>query len=151
MWAEISRLTADDRMTILLTAHYLDEADQLASDLAIVDRGRIVATGSPESLKSELRGDTVQVELADEPADGRAQEAVERVSGVTAVSLKGRSLRASADDGASSAPAVLAALDAAGHRVASVTMARPSLDDVYLRHAGRAFHEADAGGEGVAA
>ena len=51
-------------MTILLTTHYLEEADRLASQLAIVDRGRIVARGTPDALKSELRGDTIQVELA---------------------------------------------------------------------------------------
>ena len=60
-------------MTILLTTHYLEEADRLASRLAIVDRGRIVARGTPDALKSELRGDTIQVELAD--GDGPAARA----------------------------------------------------------------------------
>ena len=65
MWAEIERLAREERMTILLTTHYLEEADRLASQIAIVDRGRIVAHGTPDELKSELEGDAVHVELAD--------------------------------------------------------------------------------------
>src|SRR4029453_14733335 len=68
MWAEIARMASVDRMTVLLTTHYLDEADHLSDRLAIVDHGRIVAEGTPDELKSELRGDSVVVELAD-PAD----------------------------------------------------------------------------------
>ena len=72
LWAEIERLAREERMTILLTTHYLEEADRLASQLAIVDRGRIVARGTPDELKAELQGDTVQVELT-EP-DGAAAD-----------------------------------------------------------------------------
>ena len=79
MWAEIERLAREEGMTILLTTHYLEEADRLASQLAIVDRGRIVARGTPDALKSELRGDTIHVELAD--GDGAAAAAaLERVA-----------------------------------------------------------------------
>jgi len=65
------------------------------------------------------------------------------VTGVDQLKLEGRALRARARDGAAAIPAVLAALDAHGVKAASVTLARPSLDDVYLRHAGRAFNQAD--------
>jgi ABC-2 type transport system ATP-binding protein len=64
LWREIERLAGEEEMTILLTTHYLEEADRLASRLAVVDGGRIVAEGTPEQLKSELRGDTVQIEPA---------------------------------------------------------------------------------------
>jgi ABC-2 type transport system ATP-binding protein len=137
MWEEISRLAREERMTILLTTHYLEEADRLASRLAIVDRGRIVARGTPDELKSELEGDTIHVELV-EP-DGLAQEALARVEGLGEIALDGRVLRARTRDGGAAVPAVLAALEAQGLRAASVTVARPSLDDVYLRYAGRAF------------
>ncbi|HEY7075559.1 MAG TPA: ATP-binding cassette domain-containing protein [Solirubrobacteraceae bacterium] len=138
MWREIERLAREERMTILLTTHYLEEADRLAARLAIVDRGRVVVEGTPAQLKSELRGDTIQVELADAHA-GDARGALERVAAIRDVTLDGRTLRARAGDGGAAIPAVLAALDAHGVRAASVTLARPSLDDVYLRHAGRAF------------
>jgi ABC-2 type transport system ATP-binding protein len=136
LWAEIERLAREERMTILLTTHYLEEADRLASQLAIVDRGRIVARGTPDELKAELEGDTVQVELT-EPS-GAARAALERL-GLSDVLLEGRTLHARAANGAAAIPAVLAALEASGVRAASVTLARPSLDDVYLRHAGRSY------------
>ena len=138
MWAEIERLANEERMTILLTTHYLEEADRLASQLAIVDRGRIVARGTPDELKAELEGDAVQVELAGDDG-GTAQLALERVHGLGDVLIDGRTLHARAANGAAAIPAVLAALEAVGVRAASVTLARPSLDDVYLRHAGRAY------------
>jgi ABC-2 type transport system ATP-binding protein len=150
IWHEIERMARDERITILLTTHYLEEADRLASRLAIVDRGRIVAEGSPDTLKSELEGDRIAVEL-DDVDDAAARLALARVDGVGDAALEGRTLHARARDGAAAIPAVLAALDAHGIKVASVTLARPSLDDVYLRFAGRSFHRADAEHDAVAA
>ena len=142
MWREIERLTREQGLTILLTTHYLDEADRLASELAIVDRGRVVAGGSPEQLKAELRGDAVNVELAF-AANGAVQQALSPVPGIRELVVEGTSLRARADEGARAVPLVLGALEAGGIDVASVTVARPSLDDVYLRHTGRSFEEAE--------
>jgi ABC-2 type transport system ATP-binding protein len=134
LWREIERL-AREGLTIVLTTHYLEEADQLASEVAIVDRGRLVAGGSPERLKAELRGDSIHVELAT-AVNGAA---LEPLPGVRDLVVEGSVLRARADEGARAVPAVLGALEAAGMEVASVTVARPSLDDVYLRHTGRSF------------
>ncbi len=145
LWNEIARLSGEEGLTILLTTHYLEEADQLASDLAIVDRGRVVARGSPERLKSELRGDAVRIELDGAEANGRATGALERVEGVREIVLDGRVLHARVPNGATAVPHVLAALESVGVPVAAVTVARPSLDDVYLRYAGRSF--AAAGSE----
>jgi ABC-2 type transport system ATP-binding protein len=142
MWAEIARLSARDRMTVLLTTHYLDEADQLADRLAIIDRGRVVAEGTPEQLKSELRGDTVTVDVTTAGSAHAAVTTIGRLPGLRDVAADGATLRARADHGASAVPSVLAALDEAGADVLSVTVARPSLDDVYLRYAGRTFEEA---------
>jgi ABC-2 type transport system ATP-binding protein len=150
LWREIARLATEELMTILLTTHYLDEADRLASQLAIVDRGRVVAEGAPDELKRALEGDTITITLADAEAGG-AREALGRVGGVDAIELDGATLRARARDGGAAIPAVLAALEAHGVRAASVTLARPSLDDVYLRHAGRAFGRAGSEYEEVAA
>jgi ABC-2 type transport system ATP-binding protein len=147
MWQEIERLGREEGITVLLTTHYLEEADRLAADLAIVDRGRVVASGSPDALKRELRGDAVQVELESEMNGARA--GLDRVAGLREVTIDGRTLRARADDGARAVPAVLATLESHGVGVASVTVARPSLDDVYLRYAGRSFGEADQDSEEV--
>ncbi|HEX3317110.1 MAG TPA: ATP-binding cassette domain-containing protein [Solirubrobacteraceae bacterium] len=142
MWREIDRLSGDQGITVLLTTHYLEEADRLAQQLAIVDRGKVVARGTPEELKGDLRGDAVVVEL-DRVYNGEVGRALEPVDGLREVSVEGTALRARSDDGARAVPHVLQALEAGGVRVASVTVARPSLDDVYLRHAGRTFDAAE--------
>ncbi|NLE23339.1 MAG: ATP-binding cassette domain-containing protein [Actinobacteria bacterium] len=143
MWNEIARLAGDEGLTILMTTHYLEEADGLARRLAIVDRGRVVAEGTPDELKGELRGDAIHVELEEHQMDGEVRRALERVPDLYDISVEARALHARADSGARAVPLVLASLEAEGVKVASVTVSRPSLDDVYLRHAGRAFNEAD--------
>jgi ABC-2 type transport system ATP-binding protein len=148
MWQEIERLKSEEELTILLTTHYMEEADRLASSLAIVDRGRVVAEGSPAELKAGLHGDAVHLELEGANVNGNVQAALDGVSGLREVLVEGRSLHARVDDGARAVPAVLAALDAHSVPVASVTVARPSLDDVYLRYAGRSFAEAEKKEEG---
>jgi ABC-2 type transport system ATP-binding protein len=144
MWKEIARLAGDEGLTILMTTHYMDEADGLAQRLAIVDRGLVVAEGSPDELKGELRGDSIAVELEEQELDGEVRRALDKVAEyLYDVAVDGRALHARTDSGARAVPAVLAALEAEGVKVASVTVSRPSLDDVYLRYAGRAFSEAD--------
>jgi ABC-2 type transport system ATP-binding protein len=146
MWQEIARLAGGEGMTVLLTTHYLEEADRLASRLAIVDRGRVVTSGTPDELKGELRGDAVQVELpADADAD-RVRRVLEALPAVRDVVIAGRDVSARSDDGAAAVPVVLAELQRAGVNAASVAVARPSLDDVYLRHTGRRYSESESPG-----
>ena len=146
MWEEISRLSGEEGLTILLTTHYLEEADRLAQRLVIIDRGQVVVEGNPEQLKGELRGDAIHVELADAQDGSKVPALLNRLEGVREIVVDGRSFHARVDSGATAVPAMLIALDTEGVRVTSVTVARPSLDDVYLRYAGRAFSEADQGG-----
>jgi ABC-2 type transport system ATP-binding protein len=141
MWREIERLAGQEEMTILLTTHYLDEADRLADQLAIADRGRIVAQGTPDALKSELRGDAIQVELADVSCDGHVEQVLRGLPGLREIVAEDRLIRARAERGASAIPSVLGALERDGLAVSSVTLARPSLDDVYLRYAGHLYEE----------
>jgi ABC-2 type transport system ATP-binding protein len=149
MWRYIEKLAVEEQMTIWLTTHYMDEADNLTAQLAIVDRGKIVAQGSPDELKRQLSGDALLVELAE--ANDAARDVLARIDGLTEIELDGRLLRSRALDGAAALPAVLAALEVQQIRVASVKVARPSLDDVYLRFAGRAFDQAENESSGVAA
>jgi ABC-2 type transport system ATP-binding protein len=142
MWEEISTLSNEHGKTVLLTTHYLEEADQLAAMIAIVDRGKVVAEGTPDELKRELRGDAIHVELATD-VNGKVSAALEPLTEIREVQLDGRALRARADDGGRAIPTVLQALESRGIGVASVTVARPSLDDVYLRHTGRTFAAAE--------
>ena len=147
MWDEIGRLAGEEGLTILLTTHYLEEADRLAERIAIVDRGRVVVEGTPDSLKGELRGDAVHLELREVLGEaGRTllKGALGGLSGMHEVLVDGRRVSVRADDGAAAVPALLGALERAGVGIAAATVARPSLDDVYLRYAGRRYSEADA-------
>jgi ABC-2 type transport system ATP-binding protein len=143
MWQEIARLAGGEGMTVLLTTHYLEEADRLASQLAIVDRGRVVATGSPDGLKGQLRGDVVQVELPARADAGLVRSVLTGLPEVRDVIIAGRDVSARSDDGAAAVPVVLGALQRAGINASSVAVARPSLNDVYLRHTGRRYSEAE--------
>jgi ABC-2 type transport system ATP-binding protein len=144
MWAEIARLSAAEGLTVLLTTHYLEEADRLAGALAIIDRGRVVASGTPDELKGALRGDVVQALLPDGADAARVRSALEAVPEVREVIVAGREVSARSDNGAAAVPVVLAALQRAGAAAVSVTVARPSLDEVYLRNTGRRYAEAAA-------
>lgn len=145
LWEDIGRLARDEGLTILLTTHYLEEADRLADHVAIIDRGRLVAEGTPHELKSQLRGDAIHLELREAGAGERARAVLERLGGLRDMVVDGPWLRARADDAPRMVPAVLQALEAAGVAVASVTVARPSLDDVYLQHTGRLLRQPGEG------
>jgi ABC-2 type transport system ATP-binding protein len=145
MWEEIARLAKEEGLTILLTTHYLEEADSLCDRVAIVDKGAVVVEGTPEQLKAELSGDAILIELAAAEMNGRVLHALDGLGGLREVALDGRRLRARAERGATAVPQVLTALESAGVGVAAVTVSRPSLDDVYLRYAGRSFGDADKG------
>ena len=148
MWVEVERLAAEEGLTILLTTHYLEEADRLAERVAIVSRGKIVAEGPPDELKAGLRGESVTVEL--EEVDGRGEEAaavVRSIDGTSEVKVEGRHVRSRVPNGAQAIPAILSALDDRGFPVAAVTTARPSLDDVYLHYTGREFALEDEEGK----
>ncbi|HEY6315014.1 MAG TPA: ATP-binding cassette domain-containing protein [Streptosporangiaceae bacterium] len=143
MWQEIARLAGGEGMTVLLTTHYLEEADRLASQLAIVDRGRVVATGTPDGLKGQLRGDAVQVELPPDADPSLVRAVLGSLPEVRDVVIAGRNVSARSDDGAAAVPVVLGALQRAGINAVSVAVARPSLDDAYLRHTGRRYSESE--------
>jgi len=145
MWDELERLAEGESLTILLTTHYMEEADELADRLAIVSRGRVVVEGTPEELKQSLRGEAVEVELG----DGRAAEAeavVAALDGVLEATVDGRRLRSRVASGARAIPSILSALEAKGIGVEAVTTHRPSLDDVYLHYTGREFAAEDEQG-----
>jgi ABC-2 type transport system ATP-binding protein len=146
MWAEIRRLAGEDSLTVLLTTHYLEEADRLADGLSIVDRGRVVAAGTPDELKATLAGDTLTVDLVEPDADlVRGVAAAVPGLGEVLVHVEGPAGRlvARTPDGPLLVGPTIAALQAAGVRHGAVAVSRPTLDDVYLRHAGRSWTSAE--------
>ncbi len=102
-----------------------------------------MAEGTPEELKRELRGDAIHVDL-EADYNGVVSRALVGVPAIRDIAIGGRSLRARADDGGRAVPTVLAALESHGVALSSVRVARPSLDDVYLKYTGRTFDAAEA-------
>ena len=147
MWAEIRRLSAESAITVILTTHYLEEADRLADDVMIIDHGTKVVSGSPDELKASLNGDTLRVSLVEPDVDAvrRAASSVRGLRDVV-VETQGTNgqLVARTEDASSAVAPAIAALEAAGIVFGAVSASRPSLDDVYLHYAGRSFDTADA-------
>jgi ABC-2 type transport system ATP-binding protein len=144
MWEEVQRLAEAESLTILLTTHYLEEADHLADRLAIVSQGKVVVQGTPKELKEGLHGDAVHVELS----NGAVEQARSVLAGVGARPeqvVDGRTVVARVDDGGRALPGIISALDGAGIAIESVAVSRPSLDDVYLHFTGRDFESEDRG------
>ncbi|MFN2628066.1 MAG: ATP-binding cassette domain-containing protein [Gaiellaceae bacterium] len=146
MWVEVQRLAEQESLTILLTTHYLEEADQLADRLAIVSRGQIIVEGTAEELKRGLQGESVTVELQDGKVEAAA-DVIAAFDDSAETTIDGRHVRTRVPNGAQAIPGILSSLDARGIGVASVTTARPSLDDVYLHYTGRAFGADDQEGK----
>lgn len=143
LWNVIRDLRDQHGATIMLTTHYLDEADQLADRLAILDRGKVVAEGTPSDLKDAMRGDGVHVELTSPEMAAMAIKVLNGDAGISDPLVDGRSVHVRAEHGAVAVPRVLGALSAAGIEVSAVTVNRPSLDDVFLRHTGHKFTESE--------
>ncbi|MFE4062330.1 DUF4162 domain-containing protein, partial [Streptomyces sp. NPDC059096] len=143
-WVSLGGIAGAGGLPIGHTTHYRVAAARLAERIAIVDRGRVVVEGTPDRLKGELRGDAVHLELRDAGDRVALIAALTALPGVHDTAVEGRRVSVRADDGAAAVPVLLAALERAGAAVAAATVARPSLDDVYLRYAGRRFAEAEA-------
>jgi ABC-2 type transport system ATP-binding protein len=141
MWDEVKRLR-DDGTTVFLTTHYLDEADVLCDRLAIIDHGSIVAEGTPDELKRRIAGDVVSIGIDGDPEVARALLADRDF--VRDVSIHGDLLRLYVDRGETATPAILRLLDDAGVPPTSLTLTRPSLDDVFLQQTGRSLRETAA-------
>jgi ABC-2 type transport system ATP-binding protein len=144
MWTEVSRLAKAESLTILLTTHYLEEADQLADRLSIVSQGKVVVEGTPAELKGGLRGDAVHVELENGAVD-EAKRVIASVGARPEQVVEGKIIVSRVTNGARELPGILSALESAGISVASASLSRPTLDDVYLHYTGREFGMEDTG------
>jgi ABC-2 type transport system ATP-binding protein len=141
MWDEI-RALREQGTTIFLTTHYLEEADALADRLAIIDHGLIVAEGTADELKRQVAGDVVTLGVEGDPDHVLAT--VRGQSFVREASTEDGLIRLYVDQGDSAVPQLIRVLDDAGLRARTLTLARPSLDDVFLRQTGRSLREEPA-------
>jgi ABC-2 type transport system ATP-binding protein len=144
LWEEVRKLR-DNGTTVFLTTHYLEEADALCDRLAIIDNGKIVAEGTPDTLKRQVAGDVVTVGLdTHNGALKHAQELLNTQDFVREVQAEKDHLRLYVERGEQALPSILRVLDGAGLGLQTIALARPSLDDVFLRQTGRSLREAEA-------
>ncbi|WP_405085382.1 ATP-binding cassette domain-containing protein [Microbispora sp. NBC_01389] len=142
LWDEVRKLR-EQGTSVLLTTHYLDEADALCDRLVIVDHGKIVARGTPEELKKEVAGDVVTLRLGDRPEDtDAAQELLAAQPYVKEVRAEPGTVRAYLDDGEHGLMHMLRTLEEKGLGIRSVSLERATLDDVFLKHTGRSLRDA---------
>jgi len=135
IWNEVRRINAAGA-TIFLTTQYMEEADQLCDRLAIIDNGEIVASGTPEQLKAAMGHDVVSVAL--DGSDAAALEsALTGLSGLERTVLAPDGLALYVENGASQIAEIVRRIDSAGITVGAISIARPSLDDVFLQATGR--------------
>jgi len=137
VWQEVQRLNDELGMTILLTTQYLEEADELADRVGIVDNGRLVAEGTPSELKRKIGTDVVIARIEGDP--DAAQHALQGVFGVVAVENRDHELTISVDEGSSAIGPVAIALHDASIKVRDLTLRTPTLDDVFLELTGTHF------------
>jgi ABC-2 type transport system ATP-binding protein len=141
-WDAVRALTATGT-TVLLTTQHLDEADQLADSIVVVDHGRVIAEGTSAELKAKMGGERVLLTVAPESDLGAAREVLGRVAdGLPHVDPAARTVEAPVDGGARRMPEIVRELDAAGVLLDDLGIRRPSLDDVFLTLTGRAADSA---------
>ncbi len=147
MWEHLEELNARG-VTILLTTQVMEEADRLCRSISIFDQGQIVASGSPESLKTGVGGDVVQI-ILDDPGEDlfrKAEALVRQQDYGDGVSRIDGGIAVTVGNGSAAVPGLVSLLHDAQIPVVSLSVARPTLDDVFLMHTGRRIRtEAEMG------
>jgi ABC-2 type transport system ATP-binding protein len=140
LWGEIKKLKAEG-VTIFLTTQYMDEADKLCDTIAIIDNGKIIVTGTPAELKSSVGGDAIVFSFLSEETAHNAEALLTETVKVEKIQTTNNSVHLNIKDGEKMMPELLRSLDAKNLQAQSVTLARPSLDDVFLKYTGRSLRE----------
>jgi ABC-2 type transport system ATP-binding protein len=139
-WEEIARLKKEG-MTIFLTTHYLEEADNLCDRVAIIDHGTIVALGSPLQLKRQIGGETITVEFNNDKDVEKAKTIFGALSSIQKMYPQENKLHLVVQDGEGLIAEVLRQLDKEKISILTIGLSRPSLDDVFLQKTGRSLRE----------
>ncbi|MFB6470922.1 MAG: ATP-binding cassette domain-containing protein [Vulcanisaeta sp. AZ3] len=147
IWDYIHKLRDQFGTTIFMTTHYLEEADQYAERIAIIDHGKILAVGTPRELKEKIGGDVIMIEV-----DGNvdiAKRTIESIEGVSGVNvINGKTIVLKVKNGNTAAPAILEALSKLSIRTTSITIKEPTMDEVFLEYTGRRLRDEEESSEG---
>ena len=137
IWEYLEGLNKSEGLTIFLTTQYLEEADRLCHKLSVIDRGKLIASGSPMELKEAVGGDTVTLVLSDSSMKSRAKEILKGVPGVVEVIESDGGVIAYAKNAGQIIAGIVTTLDRSGIQLSFLSVSSPSLDDVFLRETGR--------------
>lgn len=142
IWELLRELRAEHRLTISLTTHSMDEAEELCDRVAIIDRGRIVALGAPAELEARMPGsDTLRIEVEGSLPES-VRDRIRALAGVHSADLSGSTLEVRVDGGARLLPVVLAVIHDAGVSIAAASSSRITLEDVFIELTGRTLRDA---------
>ncbi len=144
IWEYIKTLNKEENVTIMLTTHYMEEADQLCDRIAIIDHGEIVALDSPEALKNMLGGDVITLEIKNPDDLAGLCDMYKKNGCANTVSQKNNMIFITVREGEHKIPQILSLASNAGISILSVSLRKPTLDDVFLHHTGRAIREREA-------
>ncbi|WP_101940209.1 ATP-binding cassette domain-containing protein [Vulcanisaeta sp. EB80] len=145
IWEYVYRLRRQFGTTIFMTTHYLEEADQYAERIAIIDHGKILAIGTPKELKEKVGGDVITIEVNGDV--NVARKVIEGIDGVSGVTMVGNTIRFKVRNGNTAAPVILESLNKLSIRATSITIKEPTMDEVFLEYTGRRLRDEESSGE----
>jgi len=138
IWKYLEKLNKEEKTTIFLTTQYMEEADQLCRTIAIIDTGKIIASGTPNELKQQLGFDSIRITLKDCTKDKpKAIDLLKSLTGVSNITESGDCITAFAKNASQLIADIVRALDSLEIRLAGISFSSPSLDDVYLQKTGK--------------
>jgi ABC-2 type transport system ATP-binding protein len=146
-WNYVKKLKQEFGMTLFMTTHYLEEADTLCDRIAIIDHGKIIVVGTPTELKDSLGGDIITLSIQKDQED--ITDLIRKVEHVKEVKKENGGYIIKSANGELTAPLIIEALRKNGHVVTKLSLAKPSLNEVYMQFTGRSMRDAEESREGV--
>jgi ABC-2 type transport system ATP-binding protein len=144
IWEHIKQLNKEKKITIILTTHYMDEADQVCDKIAIIDSGKIIAKGTPESLKNSMGGDIISLACN---VSKKCIESMQKISWIKTIKTHDGFLDVTVEKGEEKIPELLRLMEKNGIKIDSVNLRKPSLDDVFLHYTGKTIREEETSGK----
>jgi ABC-2 type transport system ATP-binding protein len=145
VWGFLEKFRKEDALTIMLSTHYMEEAESLCERVAIIDAGKIIVMDSPDKLKARLPGnDIIFISLADNSKAGEIQSEIEKIPFVHKVQIQEDILRVYVDNGAQNLSPLIGKVKESGGTVSSVSIHQQSLEDVFIHYTGKSIREEEA-------
>jgi len=146
-WGYIKRLKKEFGMTLFMTTHYLEEADNLCDRIAIIDKGKIIVLDTPNAMKESLGGDIMTVSIEQKDVD--ITSLIKTADRVKEVKKQDSTYRVKVENGEETAPQILNLLIEKGYKITKLSLTKPTLDEVYLEYTGRSMREEEASSASV--